>query len=73
MESMHKDDLVLAVRALGWDVADLPGKLFATPRQINEWLHGIAPVPNSVATIVRRALQARRAQLRQQAAPGLRR
>jgi hypothetical protein len=55
MDGMSKDDLVRAVRGLGWDVDDLPGKLFATPQQIHEWLRGVKPVPTSVATLVRRA------------------
>jgi hypothetical protein len=59
MDSMSKDDLVRAVRALGWDVDELPGKLYGTPKQIHEWLRGVVPVPSSVATLVRRALRDR--------------
>ncbi|WP_420241709.1 hypothetical protein [Roseiterribacter gracilis] len=56
---MSKDDLVRAVRALGWDVDELPSKLYGTPKQIHEWLRGAIPVPASVATLVRRALRDR--------------
>jgi hypothetical protein len=55
MDRMSKDDLVRAIRVLGWDVEELPGKLFGTPKQIHEWLRGLQPVPTSVATLVRRA------------------
>jgi hypothetical protein len=55
MDGMSKDELVRAVRALGWEVDELPGKLFATPQQIHDWLRGMKPVPSSVAILVHRA------------------